>query len=288
MTNKLKMPDIEFDLSNQHVIDTMQKVTFLDIETSLLDARVFRTGKQQINANQLRNTTKILTVAGGSMLDLYTKGEKGIWGVGNHQFKKRFKADPLDDTETLERVWHILDQSDVIVAHNARFDRSWLLGRFLELGWKLPSRFSTICTYRNLHQFNMTSKKLDELSRNLINTKKISTDFSLWDRCSNGEKAAFDEMLKYNKGDIGQTLFKVYLRTCQYNPQLSVDMTDHSLELPQCRVTGDLLEDYGTHVNHTTGLEYYLYQNTKNGLIYRDRYTTDSKKADIGKVRFYI
>ena len=59
----LKMPKLTFNTKSEHVRSVMKKCTFLDIETSLNTAYVFRTGKQQINASQLTTTTKILTVA---------------------------------------------------------------------------------------------------------------------------------------------------------------------------------------------------------------------------------
>lgn len=285
---ELIMPKLQFNTRADHVSMVMKSVQFIDIETSLNQAYVFRTGKQSVNANQLTTTTKILTVAGGTMYDLYTKGKKSVWGISNHHFEETFKKDPHDDTKLLEKMWDILDEADVVVAHNGRFDEGWLRGRFLELGWKQPSRFSLICTYQGLRKYNMTSKKLDELSQNLIGTKKITTDFNLWLRCAKGEVKAFEEMLKYNKGDIYDTMFKVYMRTCQYYPQKSVDMTDHSLETPQCRVTGHLLEKMDElYTKHTTGKQYYQYINPKNGIVYVDRYCVQSKKADKGKIRHH-
>jgi hypothetical protein len=281
----LGMPELTLDMDNPHIKSVSKKVSFIDIETSLLDAKVFRTGKQQVNANQLTSTTKILTVAGGSMYDLYKDGIKGVWSYGNHMYPN-FEANPLDDTEVLRRVWYILDNADVIVAHNARFDTGWLNGRFLELGWVLPSRYSVICSFANLYRYNMTSKKLDELSRNLVGTKKVTTDFDLWMRCSAGDKSAFEEMMEYNRGDIYDTLFKVYMRTCMYYPQKCVDFTEHDNPIPQCRTDGSTLEKLeDVYENHTTGLQYQLYRNPKSNIIYRDRYNTNSKKSGIGLIR---
>ena len=74
----IRMPDVRININDAHIKRTMKKVVFLDIETSLVDARVFRTGKQAVTASQMTGVTKILTVAGGSFYDLYTKGEKGV------------------------------------------------------------------------------------------------------------------------------------------------------------------------------------------------------------------
>ena len=277
----------KFNLKDKFIANKMRQVAFIDIETSLVDARVFRTGTQFVGAHQMSNHTKLLTVAGGTMYDLYTKGEKGIWGFSNHMDKKRFKKDPLDDTFVLERMWDICDKMDVLVAHNAAFDKSWLLGRFLQKGWPLPSKFSVVCTYRGLNPYNFTSKKLDSLSKQLIGSQKIATDFSLWDRCSNGEVAAFEEMLEYNKGDISPTLFDVYMRTCAYYPDYCVDLVDYSKEVPMCKVDGTLLKDHGTYLDRTNGLQYQLYTNSRMGIIYRDRYNTNSKKSGIGLVKHH-
>jgi len=284
---KLKMPELKFDFRDPHIKKVAKKVTFLDIETSLVDARVFRTGKQQVNANQLTSQTRILTVAGGSLYDLVTKGEEGMWSCSNHR-SSTFKKDPLDDTEILATVWDVLDQSDVIVAHNAAFDRGWLMGRFLELGWKLPSRFFTFCTYRNLTPFNMTSKKLDELSQNLIGSKKLTTDMSLWMRCSEGEKKAFQEMEEYNIGDVYNTLFKVFMRTAYYNPIKAIDFSNPEIEEATCKVDGTKLKATGEYLNRRNGLRYKLYINPRSGIEYIDRYNTRSKKSGIGLVRPHV
>jgi len=274
-----------FDLNNKYIVNKMKNVQFIDIETSLVDARVFRTGSQFVGAHQMSNFTKILTAAGGTMYDLYTKGEAGIWSFGNHYDKKAFKKDPLDDTFVLKRLWDICDKAEVIVAHNAVFDKSWILGRFLQKGWPLPSKFSLVCTYRGLYEFAFTSKKLDSLSSQLIGTKKIPTDYSLWDRCSNGELDAFNEMERYNRGDIAPTLFDVYMRTCAYYPDYCVDMVDYSKQVPQCKVDGRELTCSGEWQNRTNGLKYGIYCNEELGITYRDRYNMNSKKAGSGLIR---
>ena len=113
---------VQFNIENEVVAAKMKRVTLLDIETSLVDVRVFGTGKQFINIDQFKSNTRLLTVAGGTLYDLYTKGAEAIWAYGNHQYDT-FETNPLDDTELLDQIWTILGDSDVIIAHNAAFDK---------------------------------------------------------------------------------------------------------------------------------------------------------------------
>lgn len=280
-----QLKKLKLDFGDPYIDDMSKRIVFLDIETSLITAKVFRTGNQVINANQLKDSTKILTVAYGSLRDLNNKGVKGVKCLTNRT-SKTFKRDPHDDTELLKKLWPILDEADVVVAHNAAFDKGWLLGRYLELGMKLPSHFFVFCTYQNLRPFNMTSKKLDELSQKLIGTKKLSTDFSLWDRCSDGDVDAFKEMEAYNVGDVYDTLYQVWLRTAYYNPIKAIDFANPDSDLIQCKVDGQYLEELigKYYTNRNTGKKYQLYANPRSGQIYRDRYMITSKSAGCGYV----
>ena len=273
-----KMQELKLDLSSPHIKRLSKKVLFIDIETSLVEARVFRTGLQTVNANQLHSSTKVLTVAGGSLYDMLTKGQAGMWSCSNHR-SSTFDYNPLNDEEILADVWEELDKAEVVVAHNASFDQGWLFGRFLELGWKLPSKFFLFCTYQNLRPFNLTSKKLDELSKSLIGNKKLDTSFDLWAKCAEGDVDAFKRMEEYNLGDVYNTLFKVWLRTAYYNPHKAIDFSDPQSETLQCKVDGRALSWHGQYLNKRNGLFYDLYINPRAGIQYVDRYNTKSAKA---------
>lgn len=280
----MRLERVRLNYKDPYIKKLSKKIVFLDIETSLLTAKVFRTGNQYIQANQLQDTTKILTVAYGSLYDLHSKGKGGVTCLSNRT-SKQFKIDPHDDKELLEALWPVLDEAEVIVAHNGAFDKGWLLGRYVELGMKLPSSFFLFCTYQNLRPFNMTSKKLDELSKNLIGTAKIPTDFNLWARCAQGEVKAFREMEAYNIQDVYDTLYRVWLRTAYYNPIKAIDFANPDSDDIQCKVDGQYLVETGkTYTNRSTGLKYTLYQNPRSGQLYRDRYNTRSKKAGLGYV----
>lgn len=280
----IQIPEIQLDYQDPFISDLSKKVLFLDIETSLIDARVFRTGNQFIGIDNLNTSTRILTVACGTLHDLEHKKQKAVTVYSNRK-SKTFKRDPLDDREVLEKVWHRLDSAKVVVAHNASFDQGWLHGRFVELGWSLPSRYFLFCTYRNLQPFQFTSKKLDHLSKTLVGTEKLPTGWNLWNRCSNGDRSAFIEMEDYNRVDVYDTLFKVWKRTAYYNPIKAIDFTNPDSDIIQCKVDGGPLYEDGLYHNRTNGKVYNKYLNPRSNQAYQDRYNTDSKKAGLGLVK---
>lgn len=282
----ITMPEFKPNTNRAHVKSVMQKTVFVDIETSVIEVYTFRLGMQNLNIDSLKDgsQTRLLTAAWGSWWDLYNGGADKVQSIGNHHNKKSFKSDPLDDTDVLRELWSVLDNADIIVAHNAAFDRGWIEGRFMDLGWKKPSKYYVYCTYQTLHGLNGVSKKLDYLSRKLIGTEKVKHEgFQLWVDCQNGIRSAFEKMEAYNIGDIYDTLYKVFMRTALYvNRNKCIDLAG---EGKFCNVTGDeLAKQEGSYRNRKTGLRYYTYINKKYNLEYRDRYNTNSKKADSGYI----
>jgi hypothetical protein len=284
MTVSLTMPTFKPNVDRPHVKEVMKKTVFLDIETSLIRMYGFRLGMQRPNIESLvdNDQTKLLTAAWGTWYDLYNKGAEGVVSVGNHHRKGAFKKDPLDDTYVLRKLWTVLDDADIIVAHNASFDRGWIEGRFMDLGWKQPSKYYVYCTYQTLHGLNGVSKKLDYLSQKLVGSKKVKHEgLPLWIGCSEGDVESFEKMEEYNIGDIYDTLYKVYMRTALYvNRNKCIDLAgDGSF----CSVTGDeLVAVDEPYTNRSTGLLYNVYKTPEYNFFYRDRYNVRSKKSGLG------
>lgn len=117
-----------------------------------------------------------------------------------------------DDSGLVADLWALLDEADVIIAHNGdSFDIKIIQGRFLVHKLPPPSPFKTIDTkkvVKNVARFN--SNRLDDLARIFINEKKISTSFGLWKGCIAGDKASWDKMVGYNIKDV-DLLESVYL-----------------------------------------------------------------------------
>lgn len=128
-------------------------------------------------------------------------------------FKDAYKKDKRDDRKLLEGLWELLDEADIVVAHNAKgFDVPMVNGRFLFHGMQPPSPYKVIDTLQVVRrEFRLTSNKLDYVSEYLGFGHKIKTDFELWLGCMSGNKKAWNTMMGYNVKDVA-LLEKVYLK----------------------------------------------------------------------------
>lgn len=162
-----------------------------------------------------------------------------------------------DDSRITKALWRILDEADVVIAHNGRkFDRKKANTRFLKHGLPLPSPYLLIDTLLHARkQFAVTSNRLDYLADFLGVQRKRETPKGLWMACVSGNHRA--ESLKtmqwYCDGDI-ITLEEVYLKLRPYiqpHPNIGLHILDeHNDMCPTCG-SHDLKEDgeYHTSVN---------------------------------------
>jgi uncharacterized protein YprB with RNaseH-like and TPR domain len=112
----------------------------------------------------------------------------------------------------VKELWKVLDEADVIVAHNLdQFDNKKSKAKFLEYGFGPPSPYKRIDTLKIARaNFALNSNKLDDLGATLKLGRKAQTGgFSTWLGCMNGDEKAWAKMIKYNKQDV-VLLEKVY------------------------------------------------------------------------------
>lgn len=119
------------------------------------------------------------------------------------------KKNVRDDKDLLQSLWTLIDQADIVVAHNAKsFDVKRLNARFILNGFQPPSHYRVIDTLAIAkRKFGMTSNKLQYLTEKLCTKYKKSghkkyPGYLLWAACLNGDKEAFAEMEEYNKLDV--------------------------------------------------------------------------------------
>lgn len=174
------------------------KILLLDIETSPVLAHVWSLWDQNVALNQIEVDWHLMAVAAKWL------HEKKVLYKDQRKSK-----DITDDSELAEFMWTLLDQADIVVTQNGkRFDIKKLNARFVMLGMRPPSSFKHIDTKQIASsKFGFTSNKLEYLTDKLCKKHKKSQHkkfpgFDLWKECMKGNKAAWDEMERYNKMDV--------------------------------------------------------------------------------------
>ena len=123
-----------------------------------------------------------------------------------------FVKNPTDDYAIALSAWKLMDEADIIIAHNGdHFDLKWFNTLFLKHGLKPVSTYKSIDTLKAARtHFKFLSNRLDYISRSLGVGEKLKHEgFSLWTKCMKGCKEAWKKMEMYNKRDV-QILEDVY------------------------------------------------------------------------------
>ena len=179
------------------------KVLLFDIETSPREFYAWRAGKQYLKHDNMIKDSAILTYSAKWLCDDEIMTEK----VSVEEAKNR------EDAEITQKLWNLFDEADILIAHNLKgFDEPYANTRFMTNDLLPPSPYRRIDTYRDFRsQSRELSNKLDYLTKKYGMSEKQDVKFDLWIRCVNGEEAAIDEMLAYNKQDV-RALEDLYLK----------------------------------------------------------------------------
>lgn len=168
------------------------RILLLDIETRPILAYVWGIWKQNVGLNQIEEDWSILTYAA----KWYGEDEYVLYDTAKGQ---------KDDVSLLESLWGLLDEADVVVAHNGeRFDVPKINARFLKAGFMPPSPYKQIDTLKVAkRQFRLTSNRLDYIAKYLGFEGKMETGgMQLWIDCMEDKAEAWDTMLEYNIKDV--------------------------------------------------------------------------------------
>jgi uncharacterized protein YprB with RNaseH-like and TPR domain len=179
------------------------KILFIDIETAPSLGWIW--GKWQQNVIDFKTDWYILSV-GWKWL-----GDEKVQVLGLDDFP-RHKRNSEDDKALVKHIWKLIDQADIIIAHNGDdFDLPKINTRFLT--HKLPptSPYKTVDTLKIARKvFKFDSNKLDDLGRYLGIGRKIPhTGFHLWKGCMSGDPESWRKMKEYNGHDV-ELLEQVY------------------------------------------------------------------------------
>ena len=181
------------------------KALFFDIETSYNIGKFWRTGYNlSIHPTDIIKERAIICVS-------YK------WNDSEEVHSIEWDENQCDKV-ILEQFIPVMNQADVIVAHNGdRFDMKWIRTRALKHGLEMHSKYNTIDTLKTARRlFNFNSNKLDYISEYLGFGNKLKTDLGLWDdiilrRCPE----AMNRMLDYCDKDV-VLLEQVYKKLVRY------------------------------------------------------------------------
>ena len=109
-----------------------------------------------------------------------------------------------NEKQLLKKLHKLMDEADVVVAHNYSFDGGKAFAKFLEYHIPPPRPFKTFCTlrkFRNLAKFE--SNKLGELGEKLgFGGKKDLGDKYFWRKVMGKDPKSVRRMIIYNKHDV--------------------------------------------------------------------------------------
>lgn len=132
-----------------------------------------------------------------------------------------YLLDDTDDFALCRKLHKLLDEADIIIAHNGdRFDIKKIQARLLKHGFKPPSPFKTVDTLKVARgHFALTSNKLDDIGSYLEVGRKLAHEgFELWRKCMGGCPKAWNKMKRYNIQDV-RLLERVYDKLRPWMPR---------------------------------------------------------------------
>ena len=170
------------------------RILYYDIETSLAKSYHWGQWKQNLSVKQQIQESHMLSHA-------------WAWNDGEVFSSVLTPEEVLsqDDERIVYECWSLLDNCDVVVAHNGkRFDIKKVNGYFLKYGLPKPSSYKIIDTLEIAKKnFNLPFKSLEYLAKFLgVELKQDSGGIQTWIDCDRGCPEALETMRYYNEGDI--------------------------------------------------------------------------------------
>lgn len=115
----------------------------------------------------------------------------------------------------MEYIRDLVNRAQIVVGHNVdKYDLRRANTDIIRYQLDVPAPYKTIDTLKIARQkFGFMSNRLQDLCEFLgIPGKVRHGGFELWERCMAGEMGAWDEIRRYNRGDIDPCLEQVFER----------------------------------------------------------------------------
>ncbi len=249
----------------------LPKILIFDIETTPMKAYVWRLFKQNIAWDHVLTEWYMLA---WSAKWLYGAEVMGDVLTSEEAIKE-------DDSRIVKSLWCLINEADIVIAHNAKkADIPWMNTRFILNGLVPPKPYHIIDTLEVAQKrFGFASNKLDALAGYFGFNHKLRTDFDLWEGCINGDEESLHYMLEYNKMDTA-ILELVYLKLRPWvlnHPNCGRYIESSE---PLCSSCGsDNLELIKDKYYYTSVNKYPLYRCKDCGTVVRGRYPIKDVKV---------
>lgn len=224
------------------------KILIFDIETAPLTALVYQKSvwKANITSEQIESEWFMLTWS-------------AKWLFEEKIMSDRLTAEEVveeDDKRIAKTLWRLLDEADIVIAHNGdNFDVPNINTRFLLNDLPPPRLYQQIDTKKvATRQFGFTHNSLDGLAKLFGFNGKKEVHFELWRRCagrgvSNKDRnQALKDMELYNQRDVS-LLEEVYLKLRPWikgHPNLNLLIEGDEPRCPVC-LSDDIHIDEGNY-----------------------------------------
>jgi len=181
-------------IGSESLENKVPKVLIFDLETSLSQVLTFRFFKANIPHDNIQVPSHLHSWAGKWL------NEAEVFG----DVQTSEEAEKHDDKRITKSLWKVIDEADIIIAHNCNnFDKKVANTRFILNGMKPPSPYSVVDTLLVARkEFRLASNKLDYLGQIMVQDEKIHTDLDLWRGCFGGDEKSLTQMYDYNKQDV--------------------------------------------------------------------------------------
>ncbi len=197
------------------------KILFLDIETAPAISAHWAMFKQNIGPVQVIRDWYILCYA-AEWLDNSKIITDAIW-----KHRKEYKEDMYNDRTVVQGVKDLINQADIVVAHNGDdFDLKKIKTRMLFHRMPPYKPIKTVDTLKVArYNFGFMSNSLEHILRTMkLGHKKEHCGFGMWDGAMNGRKRDQIDMLRYNVVDTKKLkeAYKLMLPYMERHPNVNL------------------------------------------------------------------
>jgi predicted RNA-binding Zn-ribbon protein involved in translation (DUF1610 family) len=219
-------------------VSSKPRILLLDIETS--PDLVWVWGVYEQNAIAVKEHWRMISFSAE-----WYHSKKNVT-LGLDDTDKGFQSG--SDDNLCDELWGLLDEADIVVAHNGvRFDVRKINARFIANDMLPPSPYKVVDTKREASRVAMfSSNKLDWLCKQLDLGSKIPHEgFALWQSCMEDDPKAWKRMKKYNRHDI-ELLREIYDVLAPWSRQPNANLWSKGIVCPSPTCGSKNLSRQGT------------------------------------------